>query len=144
MEKLNRICREVKFVPIERLTRPLGKARTALESLLAGSGYIADWLRSPAAISAIAELVNRRRYDLAHFDTISLARYRELLPVVPATLGHHNVESHLMRRRAGTEINPLKKLYSGAGDPSPRRLRARAGDPFRRKHSVFRAGRTTA
>ncbi len=71
--ELNRICREVKFVPIERLTRPLGKARTALESLLAGSGYIADWLRSPAAISAIAELVNRRRYDLAHFDTISLA-----------------------------------------------------------------------
>ncbi len=109
--ELSRICREVKFVPIERLTRPLGKARTALESLLAGSGYMADWLRSPAALSAIAELVTRRRYALAHFDTISLARYRDLLPAVPATLGHHNVESHLMQRRAGVESNPLKRLY---------------------------------
>src|SRR5947209_20093523 len=53
--ELSRICREVQFVPIERLARPWGKARTALESLLAGSGYMADWLRSPAALSVIAE-----------------------------------------------------------------------------------------
>ena len=109
--ELTRICREVKFVHIERLARPLGKARTALESLFAGSGYMAEWLRSPAAGSTIVELVTRRRYAVAHFDTISLARYRELLPTAPATLGHHNVESHLMQRRAGTESNPIKRLY---------------------------------
>src|SRR5882724_8505948 len=52
--ELTRLCREVKFVPIERLTRPFGKARTALESLVWGSGYMADWLQSPAAVAAIS------------------------------------------------------------------------------------------
>jgi glycosyltransferase involved in cell wall biosynthesis len=109
--ELTQLCREVKFLPIERLERPFGKARTALESLAGGNGYMADWLRSPTAVSAISELTARNRYTLAHLDTISLARYRELLPNVPATLGHHNVESHLMQRRAGTETTLLKRMY---------------------------------
>jgi len=109
--ELTRLCREVKFVPIERLVRPFGKARTALESLVWGSGYMADWLQSPAAVNAISGLAAAKSYAVAHFDTISLARYRELLPAVPATLGHHNVESHLLQRRAGTESNLMKRLY---------------------------------
>jgi len=109
--ELARLCREVKFLPIERLARPFGKARTALESLAEGSGYMAEWLRSREAVSAISALTARNRYAVAHLDTISLARYRDLLPTVPATLGHHNVESHLMQRRTGTESNLMKKMY---------------------------------
>lgn len=109
--ELGRLCNDVIFLPIERLNRPFGKARTAAESLFGGQGYTADWLRSAAAARTLRELSLRNNYSIAHFDVISLARYRELLSSVPATLGHHNIESHMMQRRAANEENLLKKAY---------------------------------
>ncbi|MGA9026199.1 MAG: glycosyltransferase [Steroidobacteraceae bacterium] len=108
--ELGRLCRSVLILPIERLERPFGKARTAAESLVHGDGYTADWLRSRAAPREIRALAERRAHDVAHFDVISLARYRSLVQV-PATLGHHNIESHMMRRRVASEPNPIKKAY---------------------------------
>jgi glycosyltransferase involved in cell wall biosynthesis len=108
--ELGRLCRSVLILPIERLERPFGKARTAAESLVHGDGYTADWLRSRVAPREIRALAERRAHDVAHFDVISLARYRSLVQV-PATLGHHNIESHMMRRRVASEPNPIKKAY---------------------------------
>jgi glycosyltransferase involved in cell wall biosynthesis len=34
-----------------------------------------------------------------------------LFPDTPATLGHHNIESHMLLRRADHETNPLKRWY---------------------------------
>lgn len=46
-----------------------------------------------------------------HFDTIALAPYQRLFVDTPATLGHHNIESHILLRRAGSEPNVPKRLY---------------------------------
>ena len=50
-------------------------------------------------------------WDVVHFDTIGLAQYRHLFGNVAATLGHHNIESHMMRRRSAQESNPLLRAY---------------------------------
>lgn len=110
-KELQSFCKTVTFVEIESVSRPRGKLRTALESLLPGYCYTVRWLQSKSASRAIGELCRRHPPDIAHFDTIGLAPYRKLLPRIPATLGHHNVESHMLLRRAANERNLLKKGY---------------------------------
>jgi glycosyltransferase involved in cell wall biosynthesis len=103
-------CRSVTFLPIESVSRPWGQARTALESLVASPSYTTRRWQGPAAREVFIS-ASRQPYALAHFDTIGLAPYREFLPETPATLGHHNIESHMLLRRADNERNPLKRWY---------------------------------
>lgn len=110
-QALSKICREVRFLPIDNLERPLGQKRTALSALAAGSSYTGRWLHTAAAERAIGEMTAARRYDLVHFDTVSLAPFRHLAAGVPATLGHHNIESHLFTRRAQTEKGAFMRWY---------------------------------
>jgi glycosyltransferase involved in cell wall biosynthesis len=98
-------------LPIAKAARRLGRLRTAGEALFSRSGYVASWLESAAARAEIARCVRGRRYDVVHFDSLSVARYRPLVKDVPATLGHHNAESHMLVRRAEHETNLVKKLY---------------------------------
>ena len=49
--------------------------------------------------------------DIVHLDTIALAPYAEFCGDIKTSLGHHNVESQLMRRRAEHEQGTLQKLY---------------------------------
>jgi glycosyltransferase involved in cell wall biosynthesis len=109
--ELSRYCKSVTFLPIERAIRPFGKLRTAMEGLFRRGGYTASWLDSPAARKQIAQCVRGHHYDIAHFDSLSLASYRPLLAGTPCTLGHHNAESHMLIRRADRESNVLKKVY---------------------------------
>ena len=127
---LEPFCRSVTFLPIEPLKRPKGQLRTALESLFLGDGYITRWLQGPKARAAISGLARENRYDLAHFDTIALAPYRELLGDVPSTLGHHNVESHMLLRRAEVEKDWLKKAFFSQEGRRLRRYEARVARKF--------------
>jgi glycosyltransferase involved in cell wall biosynthesis len=108
---LERICRSVTFLPITSMERPFGKHRTALAGLLQKDCYTVRWLASKRADDVLSQLSTSNRYDLAHFDTISLARYRRLFPGVPATLGYHNIESHMFLRRADKDENLIRKFY---------------------------------
>ncbi len=110
-EQLLRYCKTVTFLPIESLDRPYGKKRSAIESLLPGYCYSVQWLQGKNAARAIEAIHQREKHDIAHFDTIGLAPYRALMPEVPATLGHHNIESHMLLRRAKNERNLAKKAY---------------------------------
>jgi glycosyltransferase involved in cell wall biosynthesis len=109
--RLERFCRSVTFLPIAGIERPFGKVRTALEGLLLKDCYMARWLRSDVGTQVLLRLAQEHRYDLAHFDVISLAPYQRLLPKVPATLGYHNIESHMLLRRAEKDRHLLRKLY---------------------------------
>jgi polysaccharide biosynthesis protein PslH len=104
-------CRTVTFLPIDRLKRPLGKQCTALEALLAGDSYSTSWLVSARGRAAIRARLGADSYDLVHFDTVGLAPYRPLAGSTPATLTHHNIESHMMLRRAATATNSLARTY---------------------------------
>jgi glycosyltransferase involved in cell wall biosynthesis len=108
---LRDICASVRFLPIDNLTRPFGKVRTAIEGVLSRQSYTVRWLQSRAARQAFADCARGAAYDLAHFDTISLAPFRPLFARTPATLGHHNVESHMLRRRSQSETDWLKRWY---------------------------------
>ena len=109
--ELRRLCRSVRFVAIDSLKRPGGKWRAALEGLVLPDCYTIRWLQSPDSWRAFTEFARHASTAVAHFDTLSLAPFRGLFPGIPATLGHHNIESHMMLRRAANEPNLLKRLY---------------------------------
>ncbi len=74
--------------------------------------YSVNWLRSQAMRRRMEDLVtDRDAFDVVHVDTIGLAEFARSLPGVPMVLNHHNVESHMMRRRASKESNPAKRIY---------------------------------
>jgi polysaccharide biosynthesis protein PslH len=98
-------------LPIESLKRPGGKLRTAVEGLLGPSCYTIRWLQSARAHAAFADAAQRTSYSLVHFDTIGLAPFRAHFPGTPATLGHHNIESHMLTRRGENETAISKRMY---------------------------------
>lgn len=108
---LGEFCRTVTFLPIESLGSRWGKQLTGLRALFSGSTYTTSWLVGDAARQTIRDTVRRRSFDLVHFDTIGLAPYRELAANLPATLTHHNIESHMMLRRAENASHPLARAY---------------------------------
>lgn len=108
---LGSICRRVTFLPIDRMRLPWGKHMTALSALLTGKTYTTTWLISAPGGRAIAEEMRSNRYDLVHFDTIGLAPYRDLTTRIPAILTHHNIESHMMMRRADNARNTGARAY---------------------------------
>jgi glycosyltransferase involved in cell wall biosynthesis len=110
---LGEFCREVTFLPIDRLRHRWGKPLTALRALLSGNTYSATWLVSERARAAIDDRLRARDYDLLHCDTVGLAPYRKLAPALPATLTHHNIESHMMLRRAENADGALARAYFG-------------------------------
>jgi polysaccharide biosynthesis protein PslH len=109
--ELRRLCRSVRLVGIDNLRRAGGKWRTALEGLTLPTSYSIRWLQSPGSWRAFTEAAESGTYALAHFDAIALAPFRPLFAHTPATLGHQNIESHMMLRRSANEPNPLKRLY---------------------------------
>jgi polysaccharide biosynthesis protein PslH len=108
---LGTFCRTVTFVPIDRLSGRWGKQRTAFQALFGGSTYTTSWLVSSGGQAAVRKAMEASRYDVVHFDNIGLAPYRPLSCGHPATLTHHNVESHMMLRRADNSRNPLARGY---------------------------------
>jgi polysaccharide biosynthesis protein PslH len=107
---LSSMCRSVRFLPIEKLSRAGGKWLTALEGLVVPSGYTIRWLQGRRAREAFIHAA-QTKYDLTHFDTIGLVPFRRLIDCRTATLGHHNIESQMLLRRASNERNLLKKAY---------------------------------
>jgi glycosyltransferase involved in cell wall biosynthesis len=74
--------------------------------------YSVNWLRSHPMRRRLEEITSERgAFDLVHIDTIGLAEYVQAFPDVPIVLNHHNVESHMMFRRASRESNPAKRIY---------------------------------
>jgi glycosyltransferase involved in cell wall biosynthesis len=128
--KLAPICRSVNFLRIDNLRRPLGKLRTAAETLFTRDGYVANCLYSHATARTVRELCASRHYDIAHFDHEGLALYRDECTATHSTLGHHNAESHMMFRRAENSRNPLAKLYFWQEAHRLRRFEARISTQF--------------
>ena len=109
--ELGSLCRSVHFLPIRSMQGRYARHRTALRALLTGRSYTTTWLDQPDAIELIASLTRKHRHDLAHFDTIGLAPLARAIPDQVATLGHHNIESHLFTRRSQTERGAFQRWY---------------------------------
>jgi polysaccharide biosynthesis protein PslH len=109
--ELGKLCRSVRFLPIDNLKRWKGKLRTAFEGLICPTSYTIRWLQSPQAHAAFAEAASATSYSLVHFDTLGLAPFRTHFPHIPASLGHHNIESHMLSRRGANETSLAKRMY---------------------------------
>ncbi|MDF1505352.1 glycosyltransferase [Roseisolibacter sp. H3M3-2] len=114
-EALGRLCASVTLVPLapsagrERLRRPALAAR----SLVSGQSYWDHLFWHREAASAVGALVRRGAVDVAHVDIVFLRPYLRLLGRTPVVLNHHNVESHLLHRRAQA-AGRLGRSYFGA------------------------------
>ena len=108
---LKGFCAEVQFVPIPAEQSRYGQHALAIASLFARDPYSVNWLKSSEMDLILTELRDRNRFDVVHFDTVGLASFRDIFEGHPCTLDHHNIESHMMLRRAELETNVLKKYY---------------------------------
>lgn len=72
----------------------------------------------------------KSRPDIVHLDTIALAPFRRSCNTVPCVLGHHNIESQLMRRRAAAEQRRLARAYTGLQASRLQRYEARQCPEF--------------
>jgi len=128
--ELGKLCHSVRFLPIDNLKRWNGKLRTALEGLICPTSYTIRWLQSPQAHAAFAEAASRTSYSLVHFDTIGLAPFRAHFLQTPASLGHHNIESHMLSRRSGNERSFAKRMYFLLEGERVRRYESRVAGEF--------------
>jgi polysaccharide biosynthesis protein PslH len=111
IKKLNEFCRIKEVFPIPSDTHHFGRHLLGLKGLVGADGYTGGWLKSTPYKNAISRLLANSSYDLIHFDTISFFPYLRFARNTPTVLNHHNIESHMMVRRAGIEKNALKKWY---------------------------------
>ena len=96
-------------VPCDRIFG--GKYLLAAASLCTDYPYTINWQRSREFARICRQWSRERDYDIVHCDMITVAPYRSLVTASAATLGHHNVESHLLERRAQQTGNKLVKWY---------------------------------
>ncbi len=106
---LEEICHQVTIFPIPQEEKAYGKYITAMKGLLSAGGYNVEWLKSKALANYLNNLPDE--YDIIHFDTISLAPYLAYAKTAKTVLDHHNIESHMLLRRAENCTNPIKKAY---------------------------------
>lgn len=108
---LSVLCRRMRFFEIASDSSTYGAYMLALKSLLY-EPYNINWLKSKAFSATMASWLEQEKYDLVHFDTISLVPFFSLLPPsIATTLDHHNIESHMLMRRSSKEKNVLKRFY---------------------------------
>jgi len=73
--------------------------------------YDVNWLRHPAMRGYLGRMVTTADFDVVHVDTLGLMPYASVLSPLPIVLNHHNIESHMMRRRAAQERQWLQRIY---------------------------------
>jgi len=112
-EALSRLCHRVAFVDLPIDVGGRGREMLALKCLINGSSYSVAWLSSGDYRAQVSAWSEEAGYDLVHYDTISLGEYRDAARARRHVLNHHNIESHMMARRAHQEGNPLKRAYFG-------------------------------
>lgn len=109
--KMEEICSRVEFFDSPMDKSPLSKYWCALKSLITPTPYNINWLRDSHFHQAVNQWHQEENYDFIHCDTISLAQYTSDIQNTSMSLDHHNVESHMLIRRAEMETNLLKKFY---------------------------------
>ena len=110
-KNLSPYCESITSVPMPLSGFPYAKPLIALKSLVGPYPYTLNWLNSSAYRNQIESLIQRESFDLIYCDTISLALYHHSFDRIPYVIGHHNIESDMMFRRAENESGFLKKIY---------------------------------
>ena len=111
VKHLRKFCDDIKFIEIPCEERIHGKKILASKSLFTATPYTINWLKSDRMHAVLRDVKKIKSFDVIHYDTISLSPYLAEFPLSPKVLDHHNIESHMMARRAQHENNIIKKTY---------------------------------
>ena len=109
---LGKIAASARIFP---LPANFARARTAVRVARAAVSRPTYWeylFRHAEAESQVRELLRDARFDVAHLDTVFLCGYVPLLGTTRFVLNHHNVESHLLDRRAARMRGPARAFFS--------------------------------
>ena len=109
-EELGKFCKEVNILDIDTFSG-YNYYLLALKSIFTNDPLTVNLFKSKQMHEVIKNLSDRITFDIAHYDTISLAEYINDTRDIPKFLTHHGVESFMIRRRIINERNYLKKLY---------------------------------
>ncbi|WP_100643208.1 glycosyltransferase family 4 protein [Alteromonas facilis] len=109
--ELLKFCETVSFfdIPCERYK--YGKQLLAIKSIFSSNPYTINWLNSDTFRLELTAFKGAHNIELVHYDTISLAPYLRLFKDTLAVLDHHNIESHMLLRRAEKSSNIFVKFY---------------------------------
>lgn len=110
VRELSAFAASVEVFPLKAEFFRLRRALWAASSLV---GRVSFWEKRywcQRAYEHLGRLARATRFDLVHVDTVFLKRYLDAIPGVPVVLNHHNVESHLLRRRAASEGASWRKI----------------------------------
>ena len=113
---LKEMARRLAFVPIPHFHHarsPVGSAIVFLQSLLTGQSFRIAKFKSRAADRILGEWSQSADYAIAHFDALSAAPYRQVMPDVPAVLAEHNVEGQRAATMADEQRNPIARNLLG-------------------------------
>lgn len=108
---LKTVCATVQAFPIPSDAAQWRWAAMTAASYFRPTPYDVNWLRNREMQRHLETLSRSDRFDLVHLDTVGLCPYGAAFPGTPLVLNHHNVESHMMRRRAENEAIGPQKLY---------------------------------
>jgi glycosyltransferase involved in cell wall biosynthesis len=81
------------------------------KALLHGSSYLEAWLLSAACAEEVDRQVKAFAPDVIHVDNLGLMQLVEARHWSRVVLNHHNVESHMMRRRAAHQGPGWRRWY---------------------------------
>jgi polysaccharide biosynthesis protein PslH len=108
---LKNLCKRVEVFPIPSDAPRWRWVMMTTASYLRLSPYDVNWLTNIDMERYLENVSKTEKFDLVHVDTIGLYPYVSPFSGTPVVLNHHNVESHMMRRRYEKETNRLKKIY---------------------------------
>lgn len=124
--ELSRFCQSVEFFELWPKKSPLHMAAGLALAALSPEPFSVLAQRNRRLSERIAGICRGPdRPDVVHLDTIALAPYAKQCHGVPVVLGHHNIESQLMLRRAEHEPGALRRAYVGLQARRLRRFEAR-------------------
>lgn len=110
VDALGRFAR-VEAFPIPQERSIVRLAWDHLRSVATRRAYTVFTYESAAFRDRLAELVRTGGFDLVHMDSLDLSAYLDALGELPVVCVHHDVQSLLLRRRAGIERLPGLREY---------------------------------
>jgi glycosyltransferase involved in cell wall biosynthesis len=109
-EELEKFCKEVLIIDIMSFSG-YNLYWSAFKSVFSSNPLTVNVYESKAMHEIVKKLSREIKFDIAHYDTISLSEYYQDTGTTPKFLTHHGIESFMIRRRVKNEPNLLKKMY---------------------------------
>ena len=110
-KEFERFCKKVEIFELPSDKSKFAWHKLVIKSFFSKDAYTINWTKSKIMAKKIKEFLAKNHIDLIHCDTIGLAEYVRDIKEIPKVLNHHNIESHMMLRRAKKEKNLFKKIY---------------------------------